>query len=87
MHKCTSTIVIVHICTVTVVRAIVIVHICTVTVVRAFNILVFLGSVGFVREREVVSEKIIKNCKRINILLNRYICMVTVARAFNILVF
>ena len=37
MHKCTN--------------AIVTVHICTVIVARAFNILVFFGSVGFVRER------------------------------------
>ena len=37
MHKCTN--------------ATVFVHICTVTVARAFNILVFFGSVGFVRER------------------------------------
>ena len=37
MHKCTS--------------VTVIVHICTVTVAHVFNILVFLGSVGFVRER------------------------------------
>ena len=36
MHKCTS--------------AIVTMHICTVTVTRAFNLLVFFGSVGFVRE-------------------------------------
>ena len=73
MHKCTS--------------AIVIVYICTVIVVRAFNILVFLGSIGFVRERGVVSEEIIKNCKRMNILLNKCVCTVTVARTFNILVF
>ena len=37
----------------------------------AFNILVFFGSVGFVREREVVSEEIIKNFKKMNILLNK----------------
>ena len=36
MHKCTN--------------AIVTMHICTVTVTRAFNLLVFFGSVGFVRE-------------------------------------
>ena len=35
------------------------------------NILVFVGSVGFVRERGVVSEEIIKIYKRMNILLNR----------------
>ena len=28
------------------------VHICMITVTRAFNILVFFGSVGYVRERE-----------------------------------
>ena len=37
MYKCTS--------------IIVTVHICTVTIARAFNILVFFGSIGFVRER------------------------------------
>ena len=40
-------------------------------VARVFNNLVFFGSVGFVREREVMSEEIIKNCKIMNILLNR----------------
>ena len=34
-----------------------------------------------------MSEEIIKNCKRMNILLNRCVCTVTVTRAFNILVF
>ena len=37
----------------------------------AFNILVFFGNVGFVRERGVVSEEIIKKFKKMNILLNR----------------
>ena len=46
-------------------------HICMITIARTFNILIFFGSVGFVRERGVVSEEIIKNCKRMNILLNR----------------
>ena len=47
VHKCISV-------TVTV-------HICMIIVTRAFNILVFFGSVGYVREREgVVSEEIIK---------------------------
>ena len=56
VHKCTS--------------AIVIVHICTITVAYAFNILVFFfGSFGYVREKG--SEEIIKNCKRMNILLNK----------------
>ena len=37
----------------------------------AFNILVFFGNVGFVRERGVVSQEIIKKFKKMNILLNR----------------
>ena len=49
----------------------IIVHIYTVAVAHAFNILVFVGSVGFVRERGVVSEEIIKIYKRMNIFLNR----------------
>ena len=57
MYKCTS--------------ATVTVHICTVTVTSAFNILVFFGSVGSARERG--SEEIIKNCKIMNILLNKYV--------------
>ena len=44
-----------------------------VLVARAFNILVFFCNIGFVRERGVMSEEIIKNYKRINILLNRYV--------------
>ena len=42
-----------------------------VAVAHAFNILVFVGSVGFVRERGVVREEIIKIYKRMNISLNR----------------
>ena len=57
MHKCTS--------------ATVTVHICTVTVACAFNILVFFGSVGYVRDSEWGNKK--KNCKKMNILLNRYV--------------
>ena len=49
----------------------IIVYIYTVAVAHAFNILVFVGSVGFVRERGVVSEEIIKIYKRMNIFLNR----------------
>ena len=49
----------------------IIVYIYTVTVAHAFNIVVFVGSVGFVRERGVVSEEIIKIYKRMNIFLNR----------------
>ena len=56
MHKCTS--------------ATVTVHICTVTVTYAFNILVFFGSCWNC-ERVVVSEEKIKNCKKMNILLNK----------------
>ena len=59
MHKCTSTIISMYIC--------------TVTITCAFNILVFFDSIGSVREREVVSEEIIKNCKIMNMLLNRCI--------------
>ena len=62
-------------------------HICMITIARTFNILIFFGSVGFVREIGVVSEEIIKNCKRMNILLNKCVCTVTVARTFNIFVF
>ena len=44
-------------------------------VVDGGQVLVILGFVGFVRERKAVSErdakKIIKNCKRMNILLNK----------------
>ena len=47
-------------------------HICMVTIARAFNILVFFFfAVLGMRERGVVSEEIIKNCKIINILLNK----------------
>jgi len=49
------------------------VHICIVTIACAFNILVFFDSIGSMREREVVSEEIIKNCKIMNMLLNRCI--------------
>ena len=42
-----------------------------VTTASTFNILVFFGSVGFARERG--SEEIIKNCKIMNILLNKYV--------------
>ena len=43
VHKCTS--------------ATVTVHICTVTVACAFNILVFFGSVGYVRDSEWGNKK------------------------------
>ena len=60
MHKCT-------IITITV-------HIYTVTVTCAFIILVFFFLIVLgMWEREVVSKEIIQNCKRINILLNKYI--------------
>lgn len=47
-------------------------HIYIVIVARVFNILVFFLIMLGLRERGVVSEKIIKNYKR-NILLNRYV--------------
>ena len=58
VYKCTS--------------ATVTVYICMITIARAFNILVFFFFVVLgMRERGVVSEEIIKNCKIINILLNK----------------
>ena len=58
MYKCTSV-------TVTV-------YICMVIIALTFNILEFFGILGL-WERGVVSEEIIKNYKRMNILLNRFI--------------
>ena len=46
-------------------------YICMVTVAHAFNILVFFGSVGYVRKRDSEWENNKKNYKKMNILLNK----------------
>ena len=61
---------IVHKCTIATITVYIYIYICMVIVARAFNILVFFWYC-WVCEKRVVSEKIIKNYKRTNNLLNK----------------